>query len=184
MHIIKRELRANLKSLIIWMLVIVALVYVMNQEFSAYYDNPEMAQILDSIPEGMMKAFGFENANLTTTVGFVSLASFYFYLLLGVHAILLGSGILSKEERDKTAEFFLTFPVSREKVILTKYIAGIINCVVLLLALIFSVIGTLLIYELDQNFYEFIILLAIALFMMQMIFLSIGFFYGKYSQAL
>lgn len=175
MHIIRRELRANLKSLIIWSIVLIALVTVMNQEFSAYYDNPEMADILDSIPEGMMKAFGFENANLTTTIGFVSLASFYFYLLLSVHAILLGSGIISKEERDKTAEFFMTLPVSREKIILSKYIAAMINCMVVLLATVVTIIVTMVQYDLNSDFFEFLSLLTLALFMIQMIFLSVGF---------
>lgn len=175
MHIIKRELRANLKSLLIWSFVLIALVTVMNQEFSAYYDNPEMAVLLDSMPEGMMKAFGFEDANLTTTIGFVSLASFYFYLLLSVHAILLGSGILSKEERDKTAEFFMTLPVSREKIILTKYITAIINCLVLLAATVLTIIVTLQPYDLTKDFYSFMVLLTLALFMIQMIFLSVGF---------
>jgi len=174
MHIIKRELRANAKSLLIWSVVMIIFIFLMVSEFSAYYNNPEMGDILDSMPEQMMKAFSMESANLTTTTGFVSIASIYFYLVLGVFAVLLGSNIISKEERDKTAEFFLTLPVSREKVILSKWIAAVINCVLLNAVTGVSLIVSMLSYDLDSEYYKFIGLLTIALFLTQMIFLSIG----------
>ncbi len=174
MDIIKRELRANAKSLLIWSVVMVIFIIMMVSEFSAYYNNPEMADILDAMPEAMMQAFSLSGNNLTTPSGFISLASIYFYLVLGVFAVLLGSNIISKEERDKTAEFFLTLPISREQVILSKWIAAIINCAVISTVTGLAIIVTMLKYDIDSDFYQFIFLLMFAVFMVQMIFLSIG----------
>lgn len=175
MHIVKRELRSNLKSLIIWSLSMLALIFLMVSEFSAYYNNPEMAAVLDAMPEALMKAFGFENATLTTPVGFIALAGFYFYLMLSVHSILMGSNIVSKEERDKTAEYMMTLPVSREKILLSKWGASVISALILLLVTILGIIISMLPYDIGKNFYEYIGLLFIALFMIQMIFISLGF---------
>jgi ABC-2 type transport system permease protein len=176
MNIIKREMRANLKSLLIWCAVMFAIVTMMMSEFSAYYDNPEMADILESMPQGLLEAFSMAGANLTTVSGFVSLASLYFYIMLGIFAVLLGTTIISKEERDKTVEFFMTLPISREQVITSKLIAAVLNCLALNLMTGLSIIITTATYKPDQDFYEFLGLLLIALFLIELIFMSLGMF--------
>lgn len=174
MHIVKRELRANSKSLIVWSVVMVFFIAMMVSEFSAYYNNPEMADVLDAMPDALMKAFSLESNNLTTPTGFIGLASIYFYLVLGVFAVLIGSNIISKEERDKTAEFFLTLPISRQQVILSKWIAAIINCLIITAVTSIAIVVFLLKYDLTSDFYEFMVYLTSSLFFVQMIFLSIG----------
>lgn len=174
MYIIKRELRSNLKSLIIWSVSIFIFIAMMTSEFSAYYNNPEMADILDSMPEAMLNAFSMAGANLTTVSGFISMASIYFYIMLSVFAVLLGSSIISKEERDKTVEFLLTLPVSREKLILHKLIAGIISCMIVLLVTIVSIIATTYKYSPSEEFYKFLFLMSIGIFIIQLIFFSLG----------
>lgn len=174
MHIIKHELRAHLKPLLIWSVVITLIIATAMTEFSAYYNNPEMADILDTIPKAMLDAFSMANANLTTVGGFVSMFSFYFYIMLGIFSVLLGNGIIAKEERDKTAEFFMTLPISREKIILSKWIAAIINCVLLNAVTGLAIFGTTYKYNPDTEFYKFLGLLLLALFILQMIFLSVG----------
>lgn len=172
--IVKRELRAHIKSLLIWSGSVIAVIFMMMSEFSAYYDNPEMADILDSMPESMLEAFGIASANLTTLSGFFSIASIYFAIMLGIHAALLGSSIISKEERDKTVEFLLTLPVSRKEVITGKAIAAVILSIILLGVTGVASIASSMPYEPDQSFLEFLGLLMIAIFIIQMIFLSIG----------
>lgn len=174
MNIIKRELRANMKSLLIWSGCIFAFIAMMMSEFSAYYNNPEMADILDAMPEALLKGLAMNNANLTTVSGFVSIASVYFYIMLGIFAVLLGSTIISKEERDKTVEFFLTLPVSRQKVIVSKWVAAVINCIIINLVTGLSVFATTVKYEPDNEFYTFLGLMLLAIFIIQLIFLSIG----------
>ncbi len=174
MNVIKRELRAHLKSLIIWSVSIFAVILMAMSEFSAYYNNPEMAAILDALPQAMLKAFSLNSANLTTLSGYISILSIYFYMMLGIHAVLLGSSILSKEERDKTAEFLYSLPVTRKKVITGKLTAAIINCIALLGITCLAVIISGLNYKPGKQFYDFLTLCVFSMFTIQMVFLSIG----------
>lgn len=174
MNIIKRELRAHMKSLLIWIGCIIAIVALMMSEFSAFYNNPEMGKILDTMPKALMDAFAMNGANLTTVSGFVSLTSVYFYIALAVFAVLLGSSIISKEERDKTVEFFLTLPVSRQKVIVCKLISAIINCIIINAVSGLALYTTTAKYKPGADFYTFLGLILAAMFIIQMIFLSIG----------
>lgn len=174
MHILKWELKANLKSLIIWSTIFIAIIFMMTSEFSAYYDNPEMLDIMNAMPESLMKAFSMDSANLTTAIGYVSVVSLYFYLMASVFAILLGSNIISKEERDKTAEYLMVMPMSRERIILAKIGASLINCFILLVIVIGATIVSMLPYNLDEKFYEFIWLMMQSMFISMLIFLSLG----------
>ncbi|MBN2794601.1 MAG: ABC transporter permease subunit [Clostridia bacterium] len=180
MHILKRELKSNLKGLLIWSIAMIVLVVMMTTEYSAYDSNPEMADVLSSMPEAMLKAFSMENANLTTPSGFISLASFYFSVMLGVYGVLMGSGIISKEERDKTVEFFLTLPVSRVQVIWSKLWAAVILNTGLNLITVSSIIVTLWRYNLSQDFFSFLWKLFIGIWILQMIFLSMGMFLASF----
>ncbi len=175
MNIIFRELRSNLKSLIIWSLSIIFFVYVMMAEFSAYYNNPEMNEILDSMPEALMKAFSMAGANVTTVSGFMSLAAVYFVMMLGVYSALLGASIISKEERDKTVEFFLSLPVSRTKAIISKWFAGMILSLLLNVVIIATLYVTTLEYDKMADFNTFMLLLAVGMYLVQILFFSIGF---------
>lgn len=174
MNIIKRELRAHMKSLILWSVCIFGLVAMMMSEFSAYYQNPEMSDILDSMPEALLEAFAMNNANLTTVSGFVSIASLYFYIMLGIYAALLGSSIISKEERDKTAEFFMVLPISRQHIIGSKAVAAVICCVLVNCITTIAILATTAKYDKVIDFNKFLILMMIGIFIIQLIFLSMG----------
>lgn len=174
MHILKWELRTNLKSLLIWSVCFIALVFMMTSEFSAYYDNPEMLEIMDAFPEAMLKAFSMDSVNLTTPIGYISIASLYFYLMGGVFAIFLGSSIISKEERDKTAEYLMTMPVSRVQIIASKIAASLINCLVINAVMIAATLIAMSPYALDGEFYRFIGLMALSMTITMLIFLSVG----------
>lgn len=173
MNIIKRELRANTKSLIIWSVSMVIVVVMMMSEFSAYYQNEEMLGILDSF-SSVFKIMGISLTDITTASGFLSLASFYFYIIAGIYGGLLGSSIIAKEERDKTCEFFLVLPISRRHAITNKLIAGIILNALFTITSLVSILVSLIPYEKGEGFYKFITLLMIAMFIIQLIFLSIG----------
>ena len=178
MNIFLRELKANLKSLIIWGVIVILFVVVGVSKFSAYYENPEMLAILDNIPPAMLAAFNMEAFNLTTVTGFFGMMFNYYALMLSIAAAMWGSDIISKEERDKTVEFSLTLPVTRGRVITAKALAALVNCV----GLLFIAWGASLVsttpYQPDGEFYKFVGLCMVAIFIMQMLFLAIGIFLG------
>jgi ABC-2 type transport system permease protein len=178
MNIFVRELKANLRSLLIWGVIVILFVVVGVSKFSAYYENPEMLAILDEMPPAMLAAFNFQAFNLTTVTGFFGLMFTYFALLLSIAAAMWGSDIISKEERDKTVEFSLTLPVTRSRLVTAKTLAALVNCIGLLLVTWAASLASAAQYQPDSEFYQFLGLCMLALFIMQLTFLAIGVFLG------
>ncbi len=174
MNIFLRELRSNLKALIIWIGSVGIFTGIMMYEFSAYYNNPDMMDFMDSFPEEMLKAFSMAGADLTTVNGFISMAGLYFLIALGIYSALLGSSIIAKEERDKTAEFFMTMPVSRNRVITMKIISGVVLSLLLNLALAAILYLTTIPYERGDKFFLFLTLLMTSIFLVQLFFFGVG----------
>jgi len=178
MNIFFRELKANFKSLLIWGGIVFFFVFMGMTKFSAYAGNPELLAVLDNLPPALLNAFQFNAFNLTTITGFFGVMFNYFAIILSVAAVMWGSDIITKEERDKTVEFSLSLPVSRGKLVTAKILAAMANSI----GLILITWGALLInvkqYQPDPEFYEFMTLGVAALFFIQMIFLAVGIFLG------
>ena len=178
MNIFIRELKSNLKSLLIWGGIVILFVVVGFSKFSAYEGNPELLAILDELPPAMLSAFNFEAFNLTTVTGFLGVMFIYFALLLSIAAAMWGSDIISKEERDKTVEFSLTLPVTRSRLVTAKIFAALVNCIALLLITWGAAIAGAAQYQPDSEFFNFLSLIILALFITQLIFLAVGIFLG------
>ncbi|XMB72912.1 ABC transporter permease subunit [Mycoplasmatota bacterium WC30] len=173
MNIIFHELKSNLKSFIIWFLSLSALFYVASFEFEMFQSDPLITEAFDS--------FGFifdalgGVPDMTTAAGFLSLLSIYIYVPLCIYSALLGSRIISKEEKNKTAEYLFSLPVSRTKVISSKLVIAILYTVVIV---VLSMIVCWLSFGMYSHnpvmFDAFIINLGLGVLMTQMIFLSIG----------
>mgnify|MGYP000943501761 FL=1 len=70
MNIFFRELKANLKSLLIWCFIIALLILIAVSKFAAFAGDPEMLKILDTMPPAVMEAMNMNAFNLTTLIGF------------------------------------------------------------------------------------------------------------------
>jgi len=178
MNIFIRELKANLKSLIIWGVVIALFILVGVAKFSAYYNNPDMLAILNSLPAAVVDAMSLKAFNLTTLNGFYGIMFVYFALLGGIAAAMWGSDSISKEERDKTVEFSLVLPVTRSRVITAKALAAVVNCILLVLVSAVVSVGVAQRYNPDQSFYNFLLLEMGAMLMIELIFLAVGLLLG------
>lgn len=178
MNIFLREVKANFRSLLIWGVIVILFVTVGYSKFSGYAENPEMLAILDAMPAALLNAFNLNAFNLTTISGFIGVMAAYYGLMVSIAAAMWGSDIISKEERDKTVEFSLTLPVTRGRVVTAKILAALVNCIGLLLITWGATLVSARPYQPDAAFYEFLALIMVALFLMQLIFLAIGIFLG------
>lgn len=178
MNIFLRELKANLKSLVIWIVVVALLIMISAAKFSAFVNDPETAKLLDALPKAMLDAFSMRAFNLTTLSGYYGLMFIYFALMASIAAAMWGSDIISKEERDKTVEFSLVLPVSRGRVITAKALAALVNCVVFVLAIWAVSLVAVRQYNPDQAFFSFLRLEMEAMFVIELIFLAVGLFLG------
>ena len=78
MNIVLRELRASVKSIVIWFGIFVVLVISYTSEFSAYANNEEMLAVLDGMPKALLDAFQLNSFNLTTLTGYYGMLFSYF----------------------------------------------------------------------------------------------------------
>jgi ABC-2 type transport system permease protein len=147
-------------------------------KFSAFAGDPSMLKILDSMPAVLLDAMSMRAFNLTTVAGFYGVMFVYFALMGAIAAAMWGSDSISKEERDKTVEFSLVLPVSRNRVVTSKALAALLNC----LAFVFITWGVSVVavrpYTPDKAFYDFLALEMQAMLLLELIFLAIGLLLG------
>lgn len=173
--------------MLIWSGIVILFVVVGFSKFSAFAGDPAMLEILDAMPEAMLSALSMNAFNLTTVSGFYGIMFLYFAVLLSVCAVMWGSDIIIKEERDKTVEFILTLPIRRSQLITGKTLAAVVYSFVLLLITWGATLAGAASYQPDSEFYSFVALSTVALFILQLIFLAVGILLGsamkRYKQA-
>ena len=128
MTIVRHELKQGKTSFLIWTSSIGFLLAI------CVFLFPEMKGEMDGISEtfasmgSFTAAFGMDRLNFGTLIGFYAIECGNVLGLGGAfYAALCAVSILSKEEKDKTAEFLLTHPISRTKIITEKLIAVLIQ---------------------------------------------------------
>jgi ABC-2 type transport system permease protein len=178
MNIFLRELKANLKSLLIWSGIIALLIIMAVTKFSAFAGDPEMLSMLDSMPPALLDALSMRAFNLTTLSGFYGVMFIYFGLMAAIAAAMWGSDTISKEERDKTVEFSLVLPVSRSRVVTAKALAALVNCILFVLVTWGISLVAVRSYNPDQTFFDFLALEMQAMFLIELIFLAVGLLLG------
>jgi ABC-2 type transport system permease protein len=178
MNIFVRELRANLKSLLIWSAIVSFLIFMAVTKYSAFAGDPELLKMMDSMPKALMDAFSMNAFNMTTLSGFYGIMFIYFGLMGAIAAAMWGSDIISKEERDKTVEFSLVLPVSRSKVVTAKALAALVNCIAFALITWGVSLALTRSYSPDQAFYDFLALEMQAMLAIELIFLAVGLLLG------
>ena len=128
MTLVKHELRQGKTSLLIWTAAIGFLLAI------CIFLFPEMKGQMDSVSDmfssmgSFTEAFGMDRLNFGTLIGFYAVECGNILGLGGAfYAALCAAGILSKEEKDKTAEILLTHPVSRKRIMTEKLIAVLVQ---------------------------------------------------------
>jgi ABC-2 type transport system permease protein len=178
LNVFFRELKTNVKSLLIWSVIVTLFITIGAAKFSTFADNPEMLALLDSMPEAIVDALSMRAFNLTTLSGFYGVLFIYFGLMGAIAAAMWGSDIISKEERDKTVEFSLVLPISRSKVITAKALAALVNCVAFVLFTWAASFVAGRQYSANRAAYDFLALEMQAMFAIELIFLAIGLLLG------
>lgn len=178
MNIYLREMNINKKSLIIWILSIMFFVILEIQEYEAYSSTAtnmaEFAKMLDSMPKFIQTMWGISTFDLTTPIGFYAVIFSFLILTTCIHAGMFGANIISKEERDRTSEFLMTKPISRSKVLTCKMLASITNILILNLSVVICT-SIVLKSMTTETILKQMILASIGMFMLQLLFLVIGF---------
>ena len=141
-NLFNMEMRRNLSLLLIWVLIITALIVLTMSVFRTFLENQsKITGLLAIIPKGALQFKGISNLNdLMSALGFYAVNNVIYMMVLGsIFGIVLGSGILLKEEYNRTAEYLLARPMTRAEVFLSKF--AVMFLCILLLNFITSVAG-------------------------------------------
>lgn len=167
MTIIKHELKQNRISLTVWTVAIGFLLAI------CIFLFPEMKGEMDGVSDmfasmgSFTAAFGMDKINFGNLKGFYAIECGNILGLGGAFfAALCAVSSLSKEEKEHTAEFLLTHPVSRMRIITEKLVSVMIEIAVMNLSVfIISVLSIIAVGE-DIPWKE-ILLLHLAYFILQ-----------------
>ncbi|AET67116.1 ABC-2 type transporter [Desulfosporosinus orientis DSM 765] len=174
MNVFIREMKANRKALIIWCIGVVLLIASSMGKFAGLSASGQSINDLMAQMPQSMKAIMGGDFDLTTAMGYYEAIYIYLALMAAIHASMLGATIIAKEERDKTAEFLLVKPISRNKVITAKLSASFLN--VLIFNIITLVTSILLVkkYSDQTGVIGDLTKLMLGMLCLQILFLSIG----------
>jgi ABC-2 type transport system permease protein len=176
MNIYLHEMKATARSMVIWSVSTAVLILVFTSIFSGIAKDAELLnQTMSQFPEELLIAFGMTGMDLSTVLGYFSFLFLFIQILLAIQAANYGFSMLSAEERELTADFLLTKPVSRTRILVSKFLAAltaltITNAVVWISSFVF-----LNLFRGDKTYEsETLILLLLSIVAFQLVFLTLG----------
>jgi ABC-2 type transport system permease protein len=175
-NIYLHELRARMRSVIIWSISVVAILICFFAIFPGFADQAALInQLMSRFPPALLEAFGMGRTNLATVVGFYSLLFGFVQLCLAIQAGNYGFGLVSIEESELTADFLLSKPVSRLQVLTSKLLAALTSLTITNLVVWVSSFAAITLFR-GKHEYEpgTLILLLLSIVIFQLFFLSVG----------
>lgn len=167
MTIYIKELKQGMKGFIIWTASIAFMMFICIMMF------PEMKGEMDSVSDvfanmgGFTAAFGMDKLSFGELMGFYGIeCGNILGLGGGFFAALVGVVALSKEEKERTAEFLLTHPVSRCSVVTQKLLSVLTQVVLMNIIVVAVCLGSAAAIGEDFQMKEFM-LLHVAYLVMQ-----------------
>lgn len=164
---LKREIKINFKSFLIWTLVVAVIFFIVFLVYPSIINSENikmMDEMMKMFPEEMLKAFNMDLASIDSAFGWLKTEGFVMILLvIGSYAGIMGSNILLKEENDKTIEYLSSLPVKRKDIVISKVLCGLFYLILMILCIgIVNFIGLLLVESF--NIKQFLLLSITPLF--------------------
>ena len=168
MTLLKHELKQGFKTLALWTASIGFLIAI------CLFLFPEMKGEMDNVSDmfssmgSFTAAFGMDRLNFGTLIGFYAVECGNILGLGGAFfASLIAVSALAKEEKERTAEFLLSHPVSRVSVISSK-LAALVVQIVVMNVVIFALSAACIAIIGEEPAWKEICLLHLAYFLLQL----------------
>lgn len=175
MTLLKHELRQGWKSLAIWTLAIGFFVVICVSMYPEMKGEMEDVSEMFSSMGAFTAAFGMDRLNFGTLIGFYAIECGNILGIGGAfYAAILGITALAKEEKERTAEFLLSHPISRTKIITEKWIAILVQILVLNVVVFLMSIASIVCID-EKILWEEIGYLHFAYFLVQVVLAGICF---------
>lgn len=175
MNIFRHELRSYRKSTIAWVISYTFLLFVFMLIYPTFTKDIGASQkIIEGLPTAVKSALEIDLKNFFTITGFFAYLFNFIALAGGIQALNLGLSVISKEISGKTAEFLMTKPVSRTRILSEKLLA--VFCLIVCTNLAFSLVAFIAakISSPDPFSAKIFLLISSSLFLIQIFFVSLG----------
>lgn len=184
MNIYLHEFKMNTRSVVTWSVAIFLLILVYMSVFSGFADDAEAVnEMMAEFPEEFLIAFGMNGIDLSTVLGFFGLIILFVQLCVGIQAANYGFSLVSVEERELTADFLLTKPVGRPRILTSKLLAALTGLAITNIIIWISSFVIIGIFR-DGRPYETetLILLLFTIAFLQLFFLTVGMFISLFKR--
>jgi ABC-2 type transport system permease protein len=174
MNIFIHELKSYKKTTIIWILSIIFLLFVTTSFYPIFSkDMSDFFEIINNLPDIMKTMLNMNADTMGSILGYYSFILMFIFICAGIQSMVLGMSILSKEVRESTADFLLSKPVSRLKIVVSKISSGL-TLLVLSNIIYFIVFYLILLIHSNNINYNTYLLLTSSIFFISLIFYSLG----------
>lgn len=189
MNIYLREMKAHRKSMIIWSVAMTFLIFAGITKYRAGIATGvgSFNEMMAQMPKSLQNLFGVGLFDLSKLVDYFGILFLYIALVAGIHAVMMGNGMIAKEERDKTVEFLLVKPVSRKTILTAKLLAAFSMVLILNVVTWIATYAAFTQFSEGEAFQTPIFHLMAGLFGLQLVFMILGAFLaavsGKYKRS-
>ena len=175
MNMFLYELKSLRKSIITWTISMLALAALYLSIYpSLAKDAEDFKRLLGEYPEAVRAMLGINLDYITSLLGFYSMIFTFIVLCGAIQAMNLGVSILSKESRERTADFLLVKPVSRIAIVSAKLLAA---CTALAITnAIFIIVTTYManLAKTEDFSLKTFLMINLSMLFVQLIFIAIG----------
>lgn len=175
MNIFWHELRAQRKFTLIWTLALVLSIILFLSLFPSISKEAEgFKKLMEGFPEAVRLALGLAVENIGSILGYYSYVFLYISLIGAIQAMILGMSIISKEVREKTADFLMSKPVSRTSILTAKHLAALV--LLIITNVFFLAVANIMAFLVEKQEYSIktLLMVSLTLFFLQLIFLALG----------
>jgi ABC-2 type transport system permease protein len=175
-NIFRQEFKMNLRSVITWSVAVAALIIVFVSLFSSFaQDAVLLNEMMANFPEELLAAFGMTGVDLSTILGFFSLAFLFVQVCLAIQAANYGFSLVSIEEREWTADFLLAKPVARTQILTSKLLAALSGLFLTDVVVWIASFGTISLFRGGATYEtSTLLLLLLSIVPFQLVFLAVG----------
>jgi ABC-2 type transport system permease protein len=170
------EFRSRIKSVVSWSIALIAIILIFLSIYPGFANQATLLnETMSKFPPALLAAFGLNQVDLSTILGFYSFIFLFTQLCIAIQAGNYGFGLVSIEETELTADFLVSKPVSRSQILISKLLAAFTSLLITdLVVWVSTIIGLMLFRGGRQYDTTTVVLLLLSLVIFQLFFLSLG----------
>jgi len=177
MNIFLFEFKMYRKSIFVWSLAIPFFLFL----YMAFYpfmatDTEGIDMLMNEMPKAIIDFMGMNpDLPMSSITGYFTLTFSFIQIPIAINASNYGFHMLSVEERELTADFLLSKPIKRSKILISKFLAAFLSLTIINASIWAASLASIYIFKVDSEIEILpIIYLLSSIVFFQLFFMSIG----------